>query len=527
MKFKKILFTAALGGAMLLTACGGGNSGGGGGTKESYNLTVWVSEVDGLKELTEKQIQAFAKAEGVTIKATVEKQSESDSATAMIKDVTNGADLYCFAQDQLVRLVQASALAKLGGTAVNTVKEANDEDSIAAITFGSNYYAYPLTSDNGYFLYYDKTVVSEQDKGDFFKILKACEDADKLFSFETKTSGWYLASWFFGAGCVNEWTTSEDGSEFTGYTDTFDSDNGVLAARALSKFMQSKAHNSSSDGGDFSKGSAALVSGTWAYPTVKAALGDNMGVAELPSYTIDGHTFHLGSFKGCKLLGVKPQADAKKAAIASKLALFLTNKDSQLERFEAAGWGPSNKEAQTADAVKAAPHLQAVEAQRPYATTQGQIHGSWWGLATTLGTAIGDAKEDETAIRAALATYEAGLESLFSIDKTGYLVVGGHNDWDNADTSMVMTKVSDGVYEHTITMPDDADYKGFRIVHPTEWGKELGYAQCDEASQAVIDVEASSAAGNGDNNIILAKGGTYKITLTLSADKPINVAAVA
>ena len=37
----------------------------------------------------------------------------------------------------------------------------NDAGSVAAATLGDVMYAYPLTSDNGYFLYYDKSVVTD------------------------------------------------------------------------------------------------------------------------------------------------------------------------------------------------------------------------------------------------------------------------------------------------------------------------------------------------------------------------------
>lgn len=513
MKIKKILLTAGVASAMLLAAC---NNGGGGKTySEEYDATIWVSEVDGMDTLTKRQIEAFQDEYDIKINATIEKQSESNAATKMITDVTNGADIFCFAQDQMMRLVKAGALSRIAGQAAQAIRDGNDADSVAAVTAGDDIYAYPMTSDNGYFLYYDKTVVQEASIGDFFKILQDCENADKKFSMENHTSGWYFASWFFGTGCVSEWTANDDG-DFTAVNDTFNSANGIKAAKAYYRFAKSAAYNSSSDGGDFSKGSAALVSGTWAYPTVKAALGSNMGVCELPSFTQDGETFHMGSFKGCKLMGVKPQTNAKKAVALNKLATYLTNKQCQLERFDAVGWGPSNKEASKEDRVKNDPVLKAVYAQSSHATTQGQIHGSWWGLATTLATAIKDGNGTDDAISAALQTYADSERALFELDKNAWLFVGAWNGWDNADPAMIAKKVDDTHYEVTVNVEDSLDYKGGRFVHPGQWDPKNSEDIVDAESKDLIETTDSST--NGDRNIIFKSAGKYKVTLTTDAD---------
>ena len=117
-----------------------------------YDITVWVAEK--AVDLTKKQIENFNKTNelGITFNATVEAVSEADSATQMITDVEAGGDIYCFAQDQFARLVQAGALAKLGARASETVTAENDAGTVAAATSGDQLYAYPLTSDNGYFM---------------------------------------------------------------------------------------------------------------------------------------------------------------------------------------------------------------------------------------------------------------------------------------------------------------------------------------------------------------------------------------
>ena len=80
----------------------------------TYDITVWVA--DAIVDLTKQQIDDFnaTNTDGITFNATVEAVGEGDAATQMITDVEAGGDIFCFAQDQFARLVQAGALAKLG-----------------------------------------------------------------------------------------------------------------------------------------------------------------------------------------------------------------------------------------------------------------------------------------------------------------------------------------------------------------------------------------------------------------------------
>ena len=418
-----------------LAACQGGNNGGGNNDEvQTYDIVVWVSESDGVKELTQQQIDRFNAAnDDVQINATIEGISESDSATQMITDVESGADIYCFAQDQLARLVQAGALSVLGEGATATVKANNDAGAVNAATVDGKLYCYPLTSDNGYFMYYDKSVISEDIIDDLAALVKACEDNNKFFSMEYKTSAWYNAAFFFATGCVSNWVCDSEG-KFTGVNDTFNSDQGLVAMKGMQILAKSPAANSSSDGADFSKGSAVVVTGTWGKAAVEEALGANMGVADLPSFTVDGQTYHLGSFSGNKLMGVKPQTDAVKASVLHRLAQYLTNEECQLERFNNFGWGPSNTAAQANDAVKSDPTLVALAAQNAYATPQGQIHGSWWDIAKVLGTVAEEATSDAD-LQKGLDDYKAAIDGLFDMDPAvanAFTVIGafdGHN-WD-------------------------------------------------------------------------------------------------
>lgn len=483
----------------------------------SYDITVWVSEVAGVKEQFEAQIQRFNETNeyGYIFNASVEGVGEGNSATQMIADVATGADLFAFAQDQTARLVQSGALAQPGPSAQEEIKKSHDAGAIKAVTVGGTIRAYPLTSDNGYFMYYNKSVIKEESLDDLSKIIADCEAAGMNFSMELDGNAWYLASFFFATGCHSEYEYDDDGKPLS-IDDDFNSDNGIIAMKGLQQLMKSKVYNNSASASSFGAAtpSAVVVSGTWDINVAKTALGENFGVTDLPSFTVDGKSYHMGSFSGNKLLGVKPTDDANKAAGLSLLARYLTNAECQLERFDSFGWGPSNLEAQANEAVKADEALTALAAQNKYATPQGNINGDWWDIAKVLGPDAQAAElNDEAALKAALDKYDAAISA--SIEKKqnqsqdeakAWTVIGaiGDSDWKD---DLAMEEVEANVWVSKDAFEFTAD-TAFKLRQGKGWDVQIG------ANDAFMD--------GGSANITLetlgAEAGTYKIKLVLTVD---------
>ena len=486
--------------ALSMVACG--STEGGTDVAGTYDIKVWVAE--NLVELTKTQIDNFNKTNtmGIVMNATIEPVGEGDAATSMTTDVEAGADIFGFAQDQAARLIQAGALAKLGPTAAEWVKTNNDPDAIVAATSGEELYAYPMTSDNGYFLYYDKSVISDEDAKSLEAIIAACEKAGKNFSFELENS-WYLPAFFFATGCISEWTMAEDGKNFKSVDDNFNSDAGKIAAEGLKKLVTSKCYVNSSATTDFEAAipSAAVVSGTWNYGNAKGLLGDNLGVAVLPSFEVGGQSYQLSGFKGCKLIGVKPQQDAKKAAALNQLAQYLTGYDCQMERLtnEKIGWGPSNLKAQQTEEFKNAPHLKAMYAQKAFCRPQGQIHGSLWDIAKVITSSI----KEGMAIDEALANYEASMAALFTMSdevRNAWTLIGaiGGTNWD---TDLAMTQQADGTWKSNEAY-EIADGVEFKVRQGKSWDNNFGMN------------DDGTAASNGPNVTLTKLGvaaGTYYV----------------
>ena len=467
----------------------------------TYDVTMWVSELDGVAEQFKAQIAEFEKAyPGVKINATIEGVTEADAGSKVVADVASAPDIYCFAQDQLARLVQAAALAAPGKNAAENIKAANDAGAVAAGSVAGTLYAYPMTSDNGYYMYYDTSIISEEDAESLEAIIAACEANNVKFRYALENA-WYTASFFFATGCVSNWTMNEAG-EFTAIDDTFNTELGLIAMKGMEKLAKSPAYDSNAD---IFTDAGVVITGIWNANAAADHFGANLGATDLPSFEVDGKSYHLGSFTGNKLMGVKPQSDAKKAAVLSLLAQFLTNEECQMQRYEQFQWGPSNKNAQASDAVQANTSLAALAKQGEYGQPQGQIHGSWWDIAKVLG-ADAKAATSEDDLKAALANYAATIEGLFSMtdeQKAAWSVIGAicGTSWD---TDFAMDKVSDNTWESSVLELKAGDE--FKVRQGASWDVNFGV----EFNGANIVVEA-----DGQYIVRLVWNGEQDGTVTL------------
>ena len=370
----------------------------------SYDITMWVSEKEGVAEHFKEQISEFTRANpDISINFQIEGVTEADVGSKIVADVASAPDIYCFAQDQLARLVQAGALAKIGKTAGERVSSENDASSVSAAQVSGALYAYPITSDNGYFLYYDKSIISDEEADSLEDIIAACEKNGKKFRFALE-DGWYTASFFFATGCRSEWTVGEKGA-FLSLNDNFNSPEGLVAMKGMQKLVKSSCYDS--DANSFVD-TGAIVTGIWNADAAGKHFGENLGATDLPSFTVDGKEYHLGSYTGNKLIGVKPQSDAKRSAVLSLLAEYLSGEKCQKQRYEVLQWGPSNINAQKSDRVQANASLAALAKQSEHGRPQGQVAGSWWDIVRVLGAEAKRAKDD-AELQAALDRYNSDI----------------------------------------------------------------------------------------------------------------------
>ena len=368
------------------------NSNGEGG--QSYTLVVWGAEEDQamLKDMCNKYAQANSQN---TYKFLFGVQSESDAADKVLNDLTTGPDVFSFASDQINKLVTAGALARLGGDILTQVKTNNSAESVDAATVNINgedmTYAYPSTGDNCYFLYYDKSKLSSDDIKTLDGILAKANELNKKVHYKLNEDGWYLSSFFFSNPNLKYDVTYDANMTETAVSLNYNNAEGLDVMKALRTYLGNGALVANTDDAKLlnavSTGDAiAAVSGTWNAKAIKEAWGDNMGVAKLLTATIAGEQKQLTSYFGYKLLGVNNMS--KNKGEAHKLAMWLTNEQNQLVRFQTRGFGPTNKVVAEMNEVKNDAVMSAVFAQQKHSRTQKGVPGTYWTPMSSLVTSI-------------------------------------------------------------------------------------------------------------------------------------------
>ena len=386
---------------------------------ETIKLTVWGAEEDQslLKELTDKFQAAYP---DFSFDIQIGVESESTAKDTILTDPEAAADVFSFASDQLFDLVKAGALTNLeevsdaltiAGKTLDDVKSANVEASVEAASVDGNLYAFPRAGDNGYFLYYDSSILSEEDVATWDGLLAAAEANGKKVGM-TLSSGWYNASFFYGAGFTTG--LNEDGTTTIDWNGTSpDGYTGVQVVQSMLNIAAHPAFMAVADG-DLSNQLAAgelcaCVSGTWDGITAQEVYGDGYAATKLPTYTLGSEQVQQGSVAGYKFTGVN--GFSENVGWATVLAEFITNEDSQNMYFEQRESGPTNVNIIESDAVKSNIAIAALAEQSAYSTVQ-LVGGKYWDPSATLGELIaqGNVKaDDEAAIQEALDNLVEGV----------------------------------------------------------------------------------------------------------------------
>lgn len=268
--------------------------------------------------------------------------SEGDAAKTVTQDPDASADVYMFANDQVQTLIDAGALAELGGSTADYVKSTNSEAIVNSVTVDGGIYGVPFTT-NTWYMFYDKSVFTEDD----IKSLDTMLEKGKV-SFPL-TNSWYIASFYVANGCTffGDGTDNEAGIDCGGQKGV-DVTNYLVDLVANPNFINDD--NESGLAG-FADGSvSAVFTGSWGFAAAKDAVGDNLGIACLPTANIGGADKQLLSFAGSKAIGVNPTCEYPQVAVA--LALYLGNKDSQLSHYTARNIVPCNTELLAEDTIQ-------------------------------------------------------------------------------------------------------------------------------------------------------------------------------
>ena len=321
---------AAAGGA--LSGCSG--SGGG----ENVRLMVWSPSLDQAKdsgEWLQTCCNRFAELHpewDITFVYGV--VDETAAGTTVSQDTEASADVFMFTNDVLNNLIDAGAMAKFGGIYADEIKATNSEALLASLTVDDYIYGVPFTT-NTWFMYYDKSVFTEEDVKSLDAML-----AKGVVSFPF-TNSWYLPAFYFGNGCTlfGDGTQEELGVDFGGQK-------AVDVTNYLIDLYNNPNFTVDADGSGMAglrDGSIkAIFTGSWDAAAIKEILGDNMGVAALPTFNLNGEEKQMYAYAGSKAIGVNTNSRYMVQAI--QLAIYLGGAEAQQLHYDLRTVIPCNTE---------------------------------------------------------------------------------------------------------------------------------------------------------------------------------------
>ncbi len=374
--------------------------------KKTVTLRLWGAQDD--KQMLTGLIEEFKKAhtnKNWDIKLSF--VGEDDAATEILKDVSAAADVFSFSSDQIATLKKAGALYRVTNPEIKT---RNSTTSVQAATVDGNLYAYPSSSET-FFLYYDKAILSDDDVKSLEKIL-AKQTPDNITNFAMKIDdGWYSSSFFFTAGCT---LFGKDGKDKTQCD--FNSDKGVTAANYMIDLANNKKFSNLDDAkikaGFKARTLASAVSGTWNAQDIKDSLGENFGVAKLPTIKLGGEDKDMISMANFKLYGVNAQT--KFPEEAHLLANFLTDRKAQETRFKVRSYAPTHTElAEDTETLSSNKVVAALTEQSKHSILQTSIDqvSNFWTPAEAFGTGLIDGTVNKNNVKEKLNTFVSAILS--------------------------------------------------------------------------------------------------------------------
>lgn len=374
------------------------------------NLSLWCAEEDHtvLQKMADTFQQKY-KAEA-DINITISEEAETTCRDTVLGNPEEAADVFSFAGDQFGALYRAGALLEVTENANDIIDACGGDSSTTAQSamVDGKLYAYPATASNGYFMYYNTAYYTEADVLTLDRMLQIAAEHGKKLSMDF-TSGWYIYSFFEGAGLSVEmrkdaitndcnWNAKD-----TKYT-------GVQVAQAMLDIASHEGFSNITTE-DFQKGVQngsiiAGISGAWDAKIVEKAWGNRYAATKLPTYTLAGDQVQMHSFAGYKLLGVS--AYTKHPEWAMRLAEWITNEENQELRFDERGERPANAKIASSSKVQAAPAMAALQAQSPYGHLQ-DVADTFWTPTYLFGTVIGAKNPDGTDLQALLDQMVDGI----------------------------------------------------------------------------------------------------------------------
>lgn len=304
-------------------------------------LTMWVHEEEAQLEAYEVITESFTEEYNIDVNIIPYSQGEQLPGLSLDGPQGIGPDLFYTAHDNVgnIHLEGLAAELELTDDQQGRLDEYN-EDAVLSFSFEGIQYGIPSVVET-YVLFYNKSLVPEApetmdelmdiahelSEGDTYGFLINATDFYFTYPFLTGPGGYIFAQDEEGIYDVNDIGLNSDGAVEGAEMIQSWYDEGILPDGVDTDIV----------GGVFQEGRAGMaVSGPWSIPDFREGLGDDLGVAVLPSW--DGN--HLSSFAGNK--GWLVNYYSENHYWATELALFISNAENGEIYFEIAGELPAH-----------------------------------------------------------------------------------------------------------------------------------------------------------------------------------------
>lgn len=356
---------------------------------KDVTIKVWAPSEDlswGYGWMQEMQSRFEAMHPEYSITWVNEAVPEGDAGTYVIQDTQSAADVYMYAHDMQYRLIQAGGLMPLTGAYADQVRNDNVQVGVNSVTHtDGQLYGFPM-ENNTWFLYYDNRVFTEEDVTNLDVML---EKGRVSLPYD---NAWMAGAFFLGCGGT---LFGENGLDADAGIDFSGSNGGYMAAKKMVELAQ---HPNAEFGayniGGMADGTVdAIFSGSWDAAALRDIMGDALGIAMLPKFTIDGEEYQMTAMSGTKCVGVNPYADDEegKLDLCMEFASFLASEEGQLERYEMRGAIPTHKNLADNEVIQAdAVAMAQINTMRYASVAQPVLDemSNYWNPMSSFGIAV-------------------------------------------------------------------------------------------------------------------------------------------
>lgn len=373
--------------------------------EKNAKLKLWgpAASLSILKE----QAKAFEKKYAdKNVKIEVVAQEESDAGTQVLNDSEAAADVFAFPSDQITKLTQAKALLPVYDNYVDDISKNHTAAAVDTVKGDLNgkevLYAFPET-DNGYYLVYDKSVISDEDAKSWEGILAACKKNGRQFIMDAG-NGYYSCMFPFTGGLKLDGLEgdAQDTQKFNKYDENEVAQTMSAFSELFHKykdtFVSATVDKVSAGFSTAKRTCGAGIDGTWNAAVNKEALGKDFGVTVLPTINVNGKDKKTVAMIGYKYIGVKSVTKFPNAS--EELANYLVSAECQKTRLDKLGWTPTNKgvEVEGNDAINT-----MLEEAKTF-VVQANIIQAFWDPMANLGNKVykADEKSDVATMKTLL-----------------------------------------------------------------------------------------------------------------------------